>query len=366
MKSAIHMFFAGWIFACAIQMHVYAQPGTATVQPRKYPWDMRPNKCFANPDAKKIAPQQCADKPDWPDFPTTWERVGMLFDRLDYDNIEQAEKELGFSDNRFETGEYYFHVWLGSMRQTFQVNPGIGAGIVKDWAARKGTEGFVTLADALVRYGEAWAARGSGYSSTVSPEAWAIYHRKLSEANQALDSASARLKKTGPWHAVKLEIAFQIPKQQRERLELLKVAIAAWPDYPPIYGIPMRFAHPQWGGSFELLDAIARFAVEQTKANQGAGLYPILYDTVLRGDPSNTLKDTKADWELMKQGFRDIDEKRGGRSWMWKNFAGMACQMRDRDEARRLYVLYDRLKKPSNEPEETDACRVFAMSKDEK
>jgi hypothetical protein len=350
---------AGCALAGALAAHAQApQPGAPDAL-KQYPWDHRPRKCFMGGDAN-FDPQCKAS--NWPDYAMAKSRVDRLFIEPDFDLVERAETELGFSGEKFGTGEYYFDAWYLSLQGMFRHQVELGRKNVKAWAAKKGTDGYARLAEALVHYGEAWSARGRGYANTVSPEAWKLYYEKLAQANQALDSASAKLKQTGPWHALKLEIAFQDPDQEKARLALLKTASTAWPDYTRIYQVPMRFAHPLWGGSFELMDGIARFAVDRTKAQHGAAFYPTLYELVTRGESRHTLRDTKADWNLMKQGMRDRESRGAAPPWLWRNFARLACQMRDREEARRLYGLYDQARSPSQPAEAADSCRAFAMS----
>jgi len=123
----------------------------------------------------------------------------------------------------------------------------------------------------------------------------------------------------------------------------------------------MQFAHPKWGGSFEVMDGIARFAAEKTRERLGVAMYAVLYERLFRGDSAYTLRDANVDWTMMKQGFRDVESHGIGQPWIWKNFAGLACQIRDRDEARRLYGVYDRIRN-SDVPEAADSCRLFATA----
>ena len=69
---------------------------------------------------------------------------------------------------------------------------------------------------------------------------------------------------------------------------------------------------------------------------------------------------------LMKKGFRDAIGKAGADGRLF-SFAQMACQMRDREEAKRLYALIDEVpeaKRPKNTT--TDACRMVANGADPK
>ncbi len=333
----------------------YAQaPGAASA--KRYPWDMRQPKCFL-PDA--IPSAQCKAN-DWPDYGESKRHVDRLLVEPDFDLIERAENELEFSEKQFASGYYYFDAWFLSLDQMSRYQSQRLYQVVSDWAKAKGEGGYVKLVEALLRYGEGRQAR-QGYSNTVTPEAQDIYWRKLREANEILDSASDRLKRTAPWYVVKLRFAYQLAELKGSREKLLATASGLWPEYVKIYTAAMEFSLPVYGGSYEQVDEVARFAVERTKAKWGASWYAIVYQQLGRFVCECTLADSQADWDLMKQAFRDYEARGGANESTYKAYADMACVMRDRKEARRLLEQSDKLSpnRPAGPP---DPCREFAFS----
>ncbi|HEY5896189.1 MAG TPA: hypothetical protein VIV54_01405 [Burkholderiales bacterium] len=331
--------------------------------PKRFPWDHRPNKCFLPTGDGLPHGPMCAEPARWPNYAETKHHLDMLLAEQDYDLIEQGEREVGFSRERFDSGEYLFDAWFASL-DTFSDAWGERAkAVAEGWAKAKGREGYAPLAQGLVLYHEAWKARGRGYASTVTPEAWAIFYRKLDEADAMLDTASPKVKGMGPWYLAKLRIAFVRQDKRPTVPGLLERATAAWPEYLPLYSVAMTFASPRWGGSFEEMDGVARYALERTKGTRGAAMYAMTYERYFRGagDGQATLKDSAVDWALMKQGFRDLEKDGKAPEWIPRNFAALACQMRDRDEARRLYELYER-RKTAGPAEPDNPCRAFAMS----
>jgi len=330
-----------------------------TPLPKRFPWDQRPNKCFLPAEDEAAQTPTCKTN-DWPTFGETRRRIDRLLGEPDFDLLERAEREVGFSRERFATGEYLFDAWFLSLDSFFKAWGDRGKALALAWAKAKGSEGYAPLAQAMAAHAEGWTARGSGYASTVSPEAWEIYRKKLEEADALLDTASPKLREMPPWHMVKLRLAFENRGTKASAIQALKHATELWPDYLPLYTASMSYLTPKWGGSFERMDAIARYAMERTPANQRAAMYALVYERHLRLNPDSTytLRDTQVDWQLMKQGFHELEDKV---PWMTKSFAGLACQMRDRDEARRLYQLHDQ-RNPGAPAEAVDPCRDFAMS----
>jgi hypothetical protein len=344
--------------ACSL---AYAQ--TPPGAPKRFPWDQRPGKCFAPGGEEEAAASPMCRANDWPDYAVTKSRIDRLLADPDFDLLERAEREVGFSRERFATGEYLFDAWFLSLDQFFRYAGERGRNTAREWAAARGNDSYAPLAQAIATHAEGWNARGSGYGNTVSPEAWQIYRKKLEEADALLESSSPRLRQMGPWHMEKLRLAFESQQAKPAPITLLKTAAHAWPEYLPLYTVAMNYVSPKWGGSFEQVDAIARFALEQTRQSHGAAMYALAYERHLRLNPdsSHTLGDTAVDWELMKQAFRDVEARAKAPAWTARNFAGFACQMRDRDEARRLYALYDR-QNPGAATETNDPCRSFATS----
>jgi hypothetical protein len=349
-----------------MQLHVlllaasltFAFDALAQPTPGKFPWDQRPNKCFL-PGGEAVADTPMCKADDWPTFADTKRRVDMLMGNDEaFDLLERAEREVGFSRERFPTGEYRFEAWFLSMDTFYRAWGPRGKAIATAWAARS-KEGYAPLAQTLAAHYEGRSVRGGGQANTVSPEQWAIYFQKLAEADAFLETASPKLREMAPWHLVKLRLAFESSGKTASPGDAFKRATDQWPDFLPIYTVAMFYSQPKWGGSWEEVDAVARRAMQKAPSGK-AGMYTLVYERHLRvnRDGSYTLQDTKVDWKLMKQGFRELEDKM---PWMTFGFAGLACQMRDRDEARRLYGVMEK-RSPEAKPDPLDACRVFATS----
>jgi len=355
------------VFRVAVAMLVFPvicaaqQPDAA----KRYPWDQRQKKCFADP---KEFPDTLLDPgcrpPQWKNFEETAANFGSLLGpNVDFDLIERASEELGFSRQKFSTGEYLFEPLYRTLDRSMNAGarnaPALAQRFVDEWSRAKGDDGYARLTRALLQFNQAWQARGGGYANTVAPEGWKVFRSKLEQANATLDSASPRLKQTGPWHALKLNVVFAHPELERQRVEAVQAATAAWPDYLAVYSIPMNYMHPRWGGSYELMEGVAQMALQKTRAEYGAAIYALVYERQFRADCDCTLADAKVDWPTMKQGMRDVQARYTVTPARLKHFAGMACQMRDRDEAKHFYAQYDKLKRPDAD-DQPDPCRLFA------
>jgi hypothetical protein len=345
----------------AVSALLIASAAHAAADEKRYPWDQRPPECFER--AALASPPRYCDAREWTDFAGSKGKFDRLLVEPDYELIDRAAGELGFSQARFPSGEYHFEALYLAMVANFQFTGAHGATIAKEWL-QAAPHGYAQLAQALVYYGRATNARTNRAARTVSPEAWELYYGNLEQAYVALEATSPALKRTGPWHALQLSIAFEHPKYASERLKTLQAAVTAWPDYLALYVIPMERMHPTHGGTFQLMEGVAQYTLSLTRATQGAAMYALAYERVFRMESAYTVNNSSVDWLLLKEGIRDIERRRAVTPLLWKNFAQLACQVRDRPEARRLYDMYDGLLNGSLPAvaDESDPCRAFAMA----
>lgn len=323
----------------------------------RYAWDNRPPKCFA-PDVPPVA--MCQEPQNWVDFPTTVWRAQTLLVNQDTTLLDRAGADLAWGANQFASGQYWFEAWyLADTSQLATASDDVLL-FTEAWRQSAGAGSPALLVNAMALHGQAWRARGHGYASSVSPEAWAIFHEKLAKADALLDTASSELKQSGPWHLLKVQLAFDQTIPDAKRAAILKAAIEAWPDSTMLHEIPMARSAPVWGGSFEKMDEVARTAAQASKFRSPAAMYALVYERAFRGNLASSLRSSKIDWRFAKQGFHDIEVSGRFPPWIWQNFANLACQMRDREEAKRLYKLNDQQGDGAESQQSTDACRAFA------
>jgi hypothetical protein len=336
-----------------------AQSDSSAVKP--YPWARMYGRCAEPNAAERLS--GCKPPPDWPDLVQSIRNVGFLFVNLDgdYSLITRAENDLAFSTMRFDGGGYRADAWYFGLEERFLNAGDNGRAMVESWKSKLGDDGTVPLAEALVHYGDALAARGGGYAGTVSPEGWRLYYAALARALDALDRASARLKDTPPYHDMRLTVLLRMRDRREASLEEFRQTIKRWPDYRRIYYTAGSMALPRWGGDFTVLDGVARTALEYNSPDEGALTYAWCYLQLVVLDGEYTMRDTEVDWTLMKRGIGVFTGRDSTNILTLETLAKSACQMQDRDEARRIYEIIDRRAKPmEGKPKASDACRAYA------
>ena len=92
------------------------------------------------------------------------------------------------------------------------------------------------------------------------------------------------------------------------------------------YGVRLSRLLPQWGGSWEAIEAFIRKWSRAQEASEGRSLYARLYAAVL--SMGYTPDQTRYDWNLMKESLAEL-VTRFPDPWYRNLYASFACVARD-------------------------------------
>jgi len=340
-----------------------AGPATQVTDPVRYPWDHRMLRCFRGGESA-MGPMCAKAVPDWPSVHRGMQNLYQVFDKRDFAVIAMAEQDVALSTERMPDGEYRATLWTHSLGG-YLGNSSDRQAFAESWHNASGANGTGCLTLAMASFADAMEARGGGLARTVTDEAWKLFHAKLDETGTLLDACPAKVKATLPWHEVKLQTTYLRHDDVARRQAQLQTAIAAWPDAADIYGVAMNYALPIWGGSFEAMEEIAQLALSNSKSTMKTAVYAQLYANALYRSQTHTFDETKADWSLMKQSFRDRESYGVPANWLLTRYVGLACAVKDREEAKRLFLVIEQFQQKDNIGFDTrnlgDPCVRFAF-----
>jgi hypothetical protein len=119
---------------------------------------------------------------------------------------------------------------------------------IENWVKRKpeSVTARIALAQAYRRY--AWKARGGGFASTVTPEAYRVMQERLAVARQVLDEAKLLPQKCPGWYGAALSLALGTEMTRRNYDSLFADAVRTVPDYDAIYDYTAYYLLPRWYG----------------------------------------------------------------------------------------------------------------------
>lgn len=306
----------------------HAQPPVlgpnATSMPR-YPWDQRPTKCFA-PDAPPFGDCKLEN---WPSFGLTSRRLAILYYNGQFALLERALAEVATPERRFASGESGDLAIYEAFRQVLNggnVDPEAWQRQIAQWRAVAPNSRYTYFAEARFYYAHAWAARGSGYASSVSKESWQLFNIRLQQSEQMLLQAPVYLKESPLWHNLLLAVASDTRNVRSDPDEVFERAIKRWPSYYNFYAVRLTRMFPQWGGSWDEIEAFIRQWSKAQEATEGRSLYARLYIAVL--GMGYTPDETHYDWGLMKESLNDLVKRFPDPIYRNLN-ASFACVARD-------------------------------------
>lgn len=215
-------------------------------------------------------------------------------------------------------------------------------GRVSDWhrAVRDPLEADVVQAMLFDEW--AWTARGGGYASGVSAQAFAVFRHRVEMAAAALSDTGARAKSSPLWYQLSLEVGLDQSIGADRLRAIFDQGVAVFPDYLPLHAQLLRSLMPRWGGSY---DAVDRFivGVARTQGRRGSEFYTRLYwiYASLEGDDVDIFAESGVEWPRMKAGFEDLTQRYPHSDYLLNAYANFACRAGDKD---RYQALRSRLK----------------------
>ncbi len=293
--------------------------------PEPYPWDQRPPKCHL-PGA--AASPQCQAN-DWPDGRLTLDRLLILLERSDFALLERALTELGTSPALFAGGDspaaLAYRVLEEILQQDVRVPPA-DSWLARWRQARPDSSAMLQLLEGIRLQRKAWEVRGSGYASTVSRESWELFAEHLQQAEQLLLGVPEPLRQSPLWHLALLRVELDNRKPQVPPGVVFRNAVRQWPRHLDFYELMVFRLLPQWGGSWEEVEAFIDHWSRQLEATQGQSYYARLYASL---SGQMTQARTAMKWGRMQAGFEDWLARDPTPDAMNK-YASFACQARDK------------------------------------
>jgi hypothetical protein len=264
-------------------------------------------------------------------------QVKAAIDAEDFALLNRLEREHLTSRARTPSGVWLLGIYHAVLQ--FQLADGLvkadgcdyrKAAFVSRWAASDPTSPGPKITHAYLLQQQAWCYRGSGSATSVSEGNWAKFYQGLEASNAFMEANKAIAAKDPEFYAVQLTTYRGLNATDEIFRDLLTEAIDKEPDYHRTYFNAAQNYMPQWGGSYEQVDAFARFAAERTKRSEGLGMYARVIWWL---DSCNCkVIENVADWPMMKEAMRDV-YARNPVGWNRDFFIKASCVLKQPQEA---------------------------------
>ena len=191
---------------------------------------------------------------------------------------------------------------------------------------------FVALAEAQYWIDYAWNARGDGYASSVTPEGWKLFHERLEKAEKILNETKSYSAEIPTWYVEMIDVQSALGRSEEDRDKTFLEGTKRYKTFYPTYFTMLHYLSPKWGGSWETVDNLIKWSVDNTKEIDGNSMYARLYWAAsgeLR-EGESLFKNTRVSWPKMRNGFEDLMVRHPKSNWNLNNFAKFACEAGDR------------------------------------
>ena len=294
-------------------------------------------------------PSDANTNPPWIQKRNLESDVAKAFQSEDFATLDRMAEQFRVQDSRLTDGASKLSIFYPAFETMMQNRWGekdFVAAVEKKFSAWiKASPGITTPSVAYARWlvGYGWAARGTGFASTVSEQQWESFRLNIQKAEDALERVQAIKSSDAGWYWVMLKVAVAQGWPAEPFVGLASEAMQHFPNETVILlNIETRLM-PKWGGSLKALDAFIHKATEASREKWGEAMYALLYED-LKGqymigerwaEPAELFTTTAAEWPRMKQGFIDL-VIRYPVPENYKIFAFMACYAGDKETAQEL------------------------------
>jgi hypothetical protein len=197
---------------------------------------------------------------------------------------------------------------------------------ISEWRKEYPDSYGADLVEAIIWRAWAWHVRGDGTAETVTPEGWKLFRVKISSADEVLGRSKSRASESPLWYQLRLGIARDAAWDHQRYRTVFDEATQKFSWYVPFYLWAANYLSPQWGGSYEAVDALAR---RTTKIPLGVdySLYARVYWHLTCDECGQfgLFRDSRATWPRMKAGFEGLMRRYPKSKWNLNGFAYFAC-----------------------------------------
>ena len=269
-------------------------------------------------------------------------RIRALFEAANFQELDKEVRTVRNKRERVEGGTWkllLFYEAVATPDAAGNADWEARRTKIKQWIASRPDSAAAQIALAGFYEAWAWAARGSGYSNSVSQSGWDLFGQRTQMAKKALMDAAVLKEKCPYWYEVMQNIAEDEGWDKTDARELLDQAAAFEPTYYHYYRDYANFLLPKWYGEEGETQGFAEeIAKRLPEPDASITYFEIASILACQCDKE---RDSLAgmSWPRVKQGYSELQRRYGVSDIKLNRFAYMAYVANDKEAARQAFLL---------------------------
>ena len=272
---------------------------------------------------------------------------GRLFQANDFEALERIATLYRDDASRTSSGTWKLRLFYDGIAT-------IGLGFEKseqdqwrqelgrfdEWQAQYPASPTPVIAKAAAIMGRGWAMRGTGPSKGVQQGHMSLYQELAAETGEYLANNDSIRSVDPHWYALMAYAYEALGVESDAFWELYAEGLETYPHYDPLIFVAGNYFSPQWYGSLEEVEKLARYTAVQTEATRDFAPYARLYWVAgyQRRINMYAFQTPYADWSDMVRGM-DAVISRYPSQWNIQHFGFFACFQRDKSTLARYIGL---------------------------
>jgi len=267
-------------------------------------------------------------------------RIWQLFQAGKFQELDLEAHDVRLKKERVQGGVWRLLLFYEAITKDDSPNPDwvTRRAKISEWITARPESATARIALANLFNNLAWAARGSGYSNTVSQAGWNMFAQRIQMAKKALLDAAQLKEKCPYWYEVAQNISVAEARDKAEAREVLDHAAAFEPTYYHFYREYANFLLPKWYGEEGETQAFAEeIAKRLPEPDASITYFEIASLLACQCDKERDSLEGMS-WARVKDGYLALQRKYGVSEVKVNRFAYMAYVAGDKEAAQQAFA----------------------------
>jgi hypothetical protein len=268
-------------------------------------------------------------------FETPERQARRYFALGEWGKLEALIERVTATGEPNEDGRFQSHVLTLALGQHFErwgaERDDEHRQLLRDYRSQRPDSAFEPIVAAIQVHATGWRARGHGFTSTVTPEGWALFRERVTTAWNMMLAAKAKSSRLPIWYERALSMGLDAEVPMAELTAIFNEGINRFPGHHPLYFSYLRQFSPRWGGDYDEADAFILSQVTAQTNPDGDVLYTRLYWSLDQygGSSPDFFADSRVSWPRMRAGFELLMKQFPKSARNQAFFLAFACRARD-------------------------------------